>query len=187
MRYNLTPRLQRLLALALTLLVALAIWLLLVRPVAGLIAEQGEAIARERQLLGRFLAVANRSATAGDIERLVGEALSGEALLKGESDAIRLANLQSLVGEIAARGKLRLRSVRTLPRREQGGLAVLGVRIQVQSDMAGVQALLHRLETADTLLLLTGLQVSRVAGTAEGPTEIDLRLDVLGVARKEGG
>lgn len=184
---QLPPNIQRLLALALTLVVALAIWLVLVRPVAGLIQEQDAALARERVLLGRFLAASNRSSTAGDIERRVGEVLGGDALLKGESDAIRLANLQAMVGEIAGRGNLRLRSVRTLARREQGGLAVLGVRIQVQADMAGVQGLLHRLETADTLLLVSGLQLSRTAGTAEGPSELDLRLDVLGVARKEGG
>ncbi|MFM9938970.1 MAG: type II secretion system protein GspM [Hyphomicrobiaceae bacterium] len=187
MTLALPPSLQRMLALGLAALVTLALWLGVARPLLAHFAEQRDALARERVMLGRFLAAGNRSATAGDIERRINEVLGGEALLKGESDAIRLANLQTLVGEIAARGNIRPRSVRTLPRREQGGLAVLGVRIQLQSDLASVQALLHRLESAETLLLLSGLQMTRAAGTGGGPTELDVRLDILGVARKEGG
>lgn len=182
------PRpLHRMAALGLLGLTLLVLWLLILHPVFAHFSSQHETLERERVVLGRFLAAAGRQTTAGDMERRVGELLTGSALLKGESDPIRVANLQALVGEIAGQGNLRLRSVRALPRRDQGSLSVHGVSVQVATDLAGAQALIHRLESAETLLLITGVQMSRGAQSSQGPAEIDLRLDVLGVARKGGG
>jgi hypothetical protein len=180
--------LQRALALGLLALVVLGLWLGLARPIASLLHDQGQAIERERVLLGRFLAAGSRTATAADIERRIEEVIGRGALLEGESEPIRLAALQTLVGDIAARHRIQVRSSRALPRREQGRFALLGVRIQVATDLAGAQALIHGLETAEAMLLVASLQMTRAAtGREGGAAEIDLRIDILGVTRKEPG
>lgn len=179
---------QRLLAVLLLGLVAGAVWLGLAQPIARHFSDRAGQIAHERVVLGRFLAAGNRTTAAADMDARVKAALGAGALLAGESEAIRLAGLQTLIGDIAQRGNLRLRSIRALPRREQGRFELYGVRLQVTTDVAGAQAFLHRLETADQLLLITAVQMTRVAaGRDGGPVEVDLRLDILGVARKEPG
>lgn len=179
--------LQRLAALALLGLVLAVAWFAAARPLRAHLDAQAQAIERERILLGRFLAAGGRSATAGDMQGRINRVLGGAALLKGETDALRLAHLQTLVAEIAQAGNVQFRSVRVLPRREQGRFALLGVRVQATTTLATAQALIHRIENAETLLLISGLQLTQQGGNEGGPAQIELRLDLLGVAMKEAG
>ncbi len=187
MTMRLPMPLQRLAALSLLAVVMAIGWYAVARPLAAHFDAQSLSIERDRAVLGRFLAAGERSATAGDMQSRVGRMLGGAALLKGETDALRLAELQTLVAELTQRGNVQVRSVRALPRREQGRFALLGVRLQATTDLASAQALVHRIESAETLLLISGLQLTRQSGNDPAGAQVELRLDVIGVVMKEAG
>lgn len=163
--------------------VVASIGTLIAHPMAYLADVQAR-IATARVLLAGFAALATPEREVRELERRRAETnLDGE-FLEGETEAIQLANLQSLLAAIAAAQSLRVRSARTLPARERSGLRLLGVRIQLHAEIGPLQKTLHDIEAKRPLLIIEAVQISHVSGgeAADPSLILDARLDVFGAA-----
>lgn len=184
MRQSFTRTLSRICALALLGFVIGAIGLLGVMPVVSKIQELRSDIEAERSKLGRLSSMPDDAGKAQSIDRLTARARESRLFLDGESDPIRLANLQALIGTIAAGQGVKLRSSRNLPARERNELRFVGIQLQFAATVEQLQKILVALEAQRPYLFIDVLHITPVPGglgsNGDEPGQLDARLEVLG-------
>jgi hypothetical protein len=178
MTARISPVLHRLAAVALLVAIAGAAFALLALPLIGHFAGLRAEIARQRETLGRFEAfAANREAAEAQAER-ARAAMNGGMFLPGETDALRTANLQALVTEIAEKNGARLSSTRALPVREQEGLRLIGVQAELDTDMKRLQAILAAVEARRPALFVQSVQIAPSAARRRDSDELRVRFGI---------
>ena len=183
--------LSKLLAIALLAGVTLFAYALIIEPVAARFRDVREHITEQRQLLGRLTATATQDGEARVIERLAKQQTGGMIYLPGSSDAVRVAELQSLIGKITEAEGVAIRSTRAVPPRERDGLRLLGVEVQMSASVEQLQRILQALETGRPYLFVETLQVSPPpllsADNQSAGTALEVRLGLLGLATAKKG
>ncbi len=175
---------RRALALALLALLATGVWWLALEPVMAAYRTNRAAIAAARAELARYQSVAafeaklDASATLVDATPLMGQTLPGE------SDAIALAGLQSLLQTIASSNGAQILSAQALTALEAGRASLVGVRVDMAGELAAIQRTLHKIENQTPFLFVVraNLRARDVAPeTAVYETVIlDVQLDIYG-------
>lgn len=188
---ELSQPVRRLAALGLLVLALAVLAMATVVPLAARVAElQGE-IEAERALLGRFSAVASRRGETAELERIGRLALQSGAWLKGGSEALTAAGLQTLLARLAAADRVRFHSTRALPPRERDGTRLIGVSVQFKAEIEQLRTLLFRIESSRPLLFVEGLQVRPVSPFSQRDASLngvlDVRLDVYGALPAKKG
>ncbi len=191
---TLSKPVRQLAAVALLVAAGLALYGAAVEPAWHYFTAARERIAEGRVLLGRLEAATGRRGEVEELRRRAEAAPTARLTLKGDTEAIRLAALQTTIGEAASRRGVRVVSARALPAIEIDGRRLLGVRFDMRTDLATLQALLHGIETGEPMLLVHGLQLRAAGGSGGGaaagaaPT-LDAGLSVFGVepASRAGG
>lgn len=182
---------RRAAAVGLLVLFLCLLALLTVVPFATYIASLRDQIEAERFALGRFAQVASREGEVADLDRAGRASLSSGAYLKGESEALIAAGLQSVLAEIGAANRVRFTSTRALPMRDRGEGQFIGVRVQFSAEIEQLRAFLHRIETNRPFLLIEGLHVQPISPYSQRDPEqagiLDVRLDVFGATPGEKG
>jgi hypothetical protein len=175
---------RQLAALALLLFLVGLVALTTVVPLYGHVDQLREQIEAERVLLGRFAAIAAQQDQLGNYDRTGRAALESGAYLKGETEALKAAGLQTALAELAAANKVRFYSTRALGTRDQDDVRLIGVRVQFKGDIEQLRALLHRIEVHRPFLFVEGLQVQALSAFTQRDADLggvlDVRLDVFG-------
>lgn len=176
--------LRRLIALALLVLTLAVMAFVVVAPIAVRIRTLGEQIDAERAVLGRFAAVAAERNQAAEFDRVGRAAAESSAYLKGESEAIKVAALQTLLSQLASANGVRLYSTRSLPAHEREGVRLLGVRVQFHAEIEQVRALLYGIESTRPYLFVAATQINPLGAFAPRESErnatLDVRFDIFG-------
>jgi hypothetical protein len=184
-------RLRQLAAVALLLLVIAGVAATTVMPLAARVAELHEEIEAERVVLGRFAAVAARSSETAEYERIGRAALESGAYLKGESEALLAAGLQTTLAQLGSANRVRFASTRALPPRERDATRLTGVSVQFKAEIEQLRALLLRIESHRPFLFIEGLHVRPVSPFSQSSPELngllDVRLDVFGAVPAKKG
>lgn len=184
MNQQLSKPVRQLVAVTLLALALGLVGLVTVVPLAAHVAALQEQIEAQRTLLGRFEQVATRESEATEHDRIGRDALASGAYLKGESEALTAAGLQTVLAEIGTVNRVRFHSTRALPARERREIRFIGVRVQFNAEIEQVRALLHRIETSRPFLFVEALQVQPVSPYSQRDPEqtgvLDVRLDVFG-------
>jgi hypothetical protein len=169
---------------ALLFLVVAGLAMTTVVPLTSRVAELREEVEAERIVLGRFAAVAARRGETAEYERIGRAALESGTYLKGESEALVAAGLQTTLAQLAAAGRVRFASTRALPPRERDTMRLIGVSVQFKAEIDQLRALLFRIESHRPFLFVEGLQVRPVSPFSQSSPELngllDVRLDVFG-------
>jgi hypothetical protein len=173
--YHLAKPLRRLLALALLGLALTGIAALTVFPFYARLADLQETIDQERATLGRFEAIERDQQEARDLDRRATAARANGMFLDGESESIRVANLQSLLAEILATNGNEFR--------------LLGVQLQFVAPIEVLRKILVVIEEQPRLLIVDAIQVMPLIGTWAGSEELrgtlDIRFDIFGVEPRQ--
>lgn len=174
----------RQLAAVALLAAAVLLALLAIGPYFSRLTQLQEQIAAERSLLGRFAAVAAQQGEIGGLEQASRAAGESAAYLKGDTEALKAASLQSVLSDLANGARVRLSSTRALGQRERNDVRLIGVRVQFKADVEQLRILLHRIEVNRPFLFVEALQVQPVGAFSERDRELagllDVRLDVFG-------
>ena len=188
--YRLAKPVRQLLAVALLGLVVAAAVSLTIMPLYGKIADLDDRIQQERSTLGRLSAIGNDENAARELDGLTTAARSRGLFLEGESESIRMANLQSLLAEIVAANGIKPRSIRNLPARDRNDLRMLGVQLQLVANIETLRKILVAIEEQRRVLLVDQMQVAPLTGTWVGNEEqrgtLDIRFDIFGVEGRRG-
>lgn len=182
MSENLSRMLRRTLAVGLLIVVVGLAAALVVLPLTAHFGELRAEIARQRDLLARFESFsANKSAAENLAGRSQGALQSG-IFLSGDTDALRAANLQALITEIAVKQGVRLSSARALPPRERDGLRFIGVEVELDSDMRQLQALMLTFEAQRPFLFVQSVQVAPSAYRRPDSDDLRVRFGIVAAA-----
>jgi hypothetical protein len=179
------PRpLRQLAAVALLVLVVAGLAVTTVLPLTARVAELGGEIEAERIVLGRLAAVAARADETAEHERIGRAALESGAYLKGDSEALMAAGLQTTLAQLATANRVRFASTRALPPRERDATQLIGVSVQFKAEIEQLRGLLFRIESHKPFLFVEGLQVRPVSPFSQSTPELngllDVRLEVFG-------
>ena len=187
--YRLAKPIRQLLAVALLLLVAAAVVSLTVVPLYARISDLDDRIQQERITLGRLSALGQDEGAARELDSLAAAARSKGMFLEGESESIRMANLQSLLAEIIAANGVKPRSIRNLPARDRNELRMLGVQLQLVATIEDLRKILVAIEEQRRVLIVEQMQVAPLTGTWIGNEDqkgtLDIRFDIFGVEGRQ--
>jgi hypothetical protein len=171
-------------AVALLVLLVAGVASTTVLPLTARVAELGGEIETERVVLGRLAAVAARLSETAEHERIGRAALESGAYLKGDSEALMAAGLQTTLAQLATANRVRFASTRALPPRERDAIQLIGVSVQFKTEIEQLRGLLFRIESHKPFLFVEGLQVRPVSPFSQSTPELngllDVRLDVFG-------
>lgn len=184
MTRSLMSLLSKSLALAILAVAGLAAYLIVAAPITSGLIGQRERIDEQRTLLGRYTAAASQEGQAREVEKQARSALRAAMFLPGASDAVRLAELQTLTGRITQAEGVSVRSTRALPPRERDGVKFLGIEAQLNCTIEQLQRILHALESGQPALFVDALQVTAPRVIQEqdptAATRLDVRIGVIG-------
>jgi hypothetical protein len=139
-------------------------------------------ITRQRGLLARFEAFAAHKGEAEDLAGRSQAAMQSGIFLSGETDALRTANLQALITEIAVKHGVRLSSARALPAQEHDGLHFIGVQAELDADMPRLQAIMLAFEAQRPYLFIQSLQVAPAASRLPNSDDLKVRFGIVAAA-----
>ncbi len=163
-----TGRNGRILAAGLALLAVFVLWLGLVGPVldwfdarAARLTELRIRAARETALIATLPALKKEVAAAAQTP--------ARAALTGSTDAIAGAALQEQVQQLATAANAQLTSIETLPADQVGAYRRIGVRVELNAQLAVVVALLKSVEEAQPSILVDELHLTATPVGAGAP------------------
>lgn len=169
---------------AVSLLVALCIglWLFVWSPIVNTIRDQDAKILEQREVLGRLSSAENLAGQVTDLEQRSRSIDITKLTLRGDSDPLRTAELQTELTKIVTAHGVRLKSTRALAARDTGGVRLVGVQAQFQATLAQLQKILLTIEESEPILVIEALRVVAAAGTTDAKTEpaLDINIDVFG-------
>lgn len=183
---GLSPMLSRLAAVALLLAVIGVAAMLLILPLANYFTGLRAEIAAQRETLGRFEAFAANKAAAEALAKQAEAAMRSGLFLIGETDALRAANLQALINDVAQSHGVRLSSTRAMPVQEIEGLRLIGVQAEMDADIKQLPALILAFESRRPYVFIQSLQVTPSASRRSGSDELKLRFGIVGAAPAGG-
>jgi hypothetical protein len=183
---GLSPMLGRLAAVALLLAVIGVASMLLVMPLVDYFTGLRTEIATERETLGRFEAFAANKAAAEALAKQAEAAMQSGLFLTGETDALRAANLQALINDVAQSHGVRLSSTRALPVQELDGLRLIGVQAEMDADIKQLPALILAFESRRPYVFIQSLHVTPSASRRAGSDELKVRIGIVGAAPAGG-
>ena len=145
--------------------------------------ELSDKIEAERALLGRLQRVVETSsANAEDPTQMLA---SSGLFIKGASDSIRVATLQSEISAILAANGVKSRSARALPNRTRDDLTLVGVQLQIVTSIDLLQKILLDIERHKPALFISSLQIAPSSMTGlpneDGKGVLDARMDLIAV------
>ncbi len=173
---------RQLAALSLLAAAIVGFWSFVWTPVTTSILGQDAKILEQREVLGRLLSAETLAGDASTLEQKSKSIDIGRLTLKGDSDPLRTAELQTTLTKIVATLGLRLKSTRALPARDAEGVRLIGVQAQFQASLAQLQKILLAIEESDAILTIEALRIVAAAGATDPKTEapLDVNIDVFG-------
>jgi hypothetical protein len=186
-----SPNMRRLAALAILLGLVWFVWSYLAAPLLGTIARDDASIRQSRQILADYDRL---NADLPNLEQRLTQIRASGAdttgFLDGANPAIIAARLQGDVQQIAAAAMVALRSSQTLPPSKDGNFRRIGLQLELGATPAGLQRLLHRIETATPALFIQKLSIRLPEdGTApsapDGQPQLTVRLELCGYQREK--
>jgi hypothetical protein len=182
MSERLSRILRRLAAIGLLFAAVGTVVALLALPLASYFGELRADIAGQRDLRARLDAFAANKEAASELAGRSQAAMESGIFLAGKTDALRTANLQALITDIAEKNGVRLSSARGLPSREQDGLRFIGVQAELDADMGQLQAIMLACEAQRPYLFIQSLQVAPLASRQPDSDYLKVRFSVVAAA-----
>ena len=198
MNMTLSPMVSRILALALVLALAGAVYSLGVAPVLDAHRGHADSIERSRELVERYGRVgATRKPLERQLAVLRKRAKSTSGYLEAKTATLAAAQLQNRVKRIVTRNGGSIRSLQTLPSENERDLERVSIRIQMTARIGQLQKIFHAFESGRTYLFVddVNIRVQRARRSRRrrkdkvAPVEerlLSVRLNLYGFTRREG-
>ena len=184
-----SPAVRRFAALAILFGLIWLGWTGILAPLLDSIERDGSSIARSEQtLLDYDRMKAELPALEQRLSRIQANSAGTTGFLDGPNPAMIAAKLQGDVQQIASAADVALRSSQTLPPAKEAGFRRIGLQLELGATPAGLQRLLHRIETATPALFVQKLSIrlpedGTAPSAADGQPQLTIRLEICGYQR----
>jgi general secretion pathway protein M len=163
-------RAGQIVAVAMTLLAVLLVWLAVGAPVLTWYNTRAAGLAQAKTALAHMLTLRD---SLPALRRLAAQTAAqpeaDQTLLAGASDAVAGANLQAALQDLASTAGTSLDSVETMPASQIGPLRRIGVAVSVTTTWPQLIALMTSVETQRPRMILSDLSVT--ADSAPDPRQ----------------
>jgi hypothetical protein len=167
---------------------ALAMAIIVIEPIRHALNSRDAEIARQRELLARFEAIAAQEATVAAAAKQAPRG-TGE-FLTGSNEGVINADLQTRLKALIEPAGAKMRALRILPSQTVEQLRYVGSRVEIYGSLPAVHRAIAAIETAKPFLFVRGavLKPAPSLSNAGSPQEpvIDAQLDVLGGLQVSG-
>ena len=177
-----------LLAVTATLAIPALVLFAVYRPISKWSASMSDDLRDEEVRLVKLQSIANLHASSSIPDQAQWEANFRQDFLKGDSDSIVLADIQTQLRAIIVGNSCELISASALPRRETGGLETVGLKLQMRGQLGNVHQVLHTIEAGTPLLFIerADLRVDEYRGAVQDNPDAAVpnlyaEIDVYGV------
>ncbi|PID73454.1 MAG: hypothetical protein CSB33_03540 [Desulfobacterales bacterium] len=121
-----------------------------------------------------------------EMERSLGRAEA--LLLSGGTPALAAVDIQNHLGGLAEKIGIHMERMQVLPvvEKEENAYVRIPVRMNVKCSAGQLRDILYSLETSDTLLTVTAVQVRRPVGASAGE-RLQVQITVAGLMKPAGG
>lgn len=186
---DLHPVIGRLAALALLAGVIAGIAVFGVLPLAERLRAADETLEFDRQLIRRMsAAAANPGYFDAQLSALRARVDQSNLYLRADTEPLAAVALQELLKQSITQHGGELRSVQSLPGRDEEGLTQIGLRVGMTGGFEAVLRVLHQLESSEPFVFVENLEIKeagrrrRRSTDAEAPEETPLavRFDIYG-------
>ncbi|MFC3228225.1 type II secretion system protein GspM [Marinibaculum pumilum] len=187
---GLSKPVRRALALAILVAIPLLAWLLVISPLAGMVASRQAAIAAEIDRLNRLDEVASRIPGLQRLDKALADRLkSGGEVWEERSDTVVSANMETLVRGIVEKNGGSLASSSPLPTRSEQEFKLVRVRFKMSGPLDMVEKTLEAVAQARPALFVEGFQIEVPANASppDKPPVLNLDLDVMGYLQEVAG
>lgn len=152
------PRTRRVAAVALLITLLVGLWIGAVAPALAALTHQRDALAQaERQRASLMLSIDRLSAEQAGLSTLEPQTV----LWTGERVGAVSASVQGLLGEVARRHGVSLRTIASIDAAPIASFRALGFRLEAEGPLDRVTALLRDVESQEPPLLVTRLNLRR--------------------------
>ena len=186
--WRVSKSMRRIAALGLLATVLAVLTFGVAMPIVQRFEELARSIEEQQRQLEQFTAAAGQEASVRTLEqRRLAEFALGE-FLPGDSEHVVQANLQTTVAGIAQASGVRILSARRLPDRERAPFKLMGVGINLTTDIESLRKLLYAIETGRPYLFVEAADISSHGGAnpaREGPPLVEVRLDIFAVQHRK--
>jgi len=181
---------RRLIAVALLLGLMWAGWTAVFAPLAESISRDSASIAQSEQLLAEYDRLETQLPV---LEQRLKEIHAGNigmvGFLDGATEALVAAKLQADVQQITTATQVVVRSSQTMPMAKEAGFRRIGLQLELGATPAGLQRLLHQIETTTPVLFVERLAIKlpedgTVLPAQDGQPQLTIRLELCGYQRE---
>ncbi|HXY58091.1 MAG TPA: type II secretion system protein GspM [Methylocystis sp.] len=166
----------------------LVVYLLLVAPIRGYLADRTDEISQRQTTLERYEFVSRQEDAVKAFAKQVAESNARGELIGGDSAGIVNANLQARLKALAEEANVTVRSLQMLPPKTLRGATLVGARLDVSAPIDAMQKLARALERETPLLFVTGATMRGQAafwglaqvGQQQGEATLEAQIDVYG-------
>ncbi len=156
-----TGRTGQMLALGVTALAVMALWLGVVMPLIEWHADRSAALSHQEMLTQRMETLAAALPSLQEQAKAVAAGGAGEAaLLEGDNNSMASASLQERLQAMFMKTGVQLNSVETLPGDDAGAYRRIGLRISFNASWPILMTLLKEMHIASPSLLVDELQLT---------------------------
>jgi general secretion pathway protein M len=154
-----TGRRGQIVAIAVMLVAVLALWLLIISPIAGFYSDRSDELA-ERQRVEQHMEqlVASRQDLEARAAEL-GDTAPPPNILDGSSIPVATAALQGIAKDVAASAGASLTSVESLPGETGAGYRRVGVKLSLTTSWPVLIHFMESLQQSDTPMAIDDLQI----------------------------
>jgi general secretion pathway protein M len=162
-----TGRRGQIVAVGVTLIAILALWQLIVSPIAGFYFDRSDRLAERRRVEQHMeQLVAARQELVEQVANL-GDAVPVHNVLDGSSIPVATAALQSIAQEVAATAGATLTSVESLPGETGNGYRRVSLKLALTTSWPILIHFLEALQQSDTPMAIDNLQIHGSAQAAQ--------------------
>jgi general secretion pathway protein M len=154
-----TGRRGQIVALGATLVAILALWLLIVSPVASFYFDRADQLVERRRVEQHMEQLVAARQELVEQAASLGDAAPVQNLLDGSSIPVATAALQGIVQEVAATAGATLTSVESLPGENGTGYRRVSIKLAVTTSWPILTHFLEALQQSDTPMAIDDLQI----------------------------
>jgi general secretion pathway protein M len=190
---NVPPIIERILALALALGLALLVAVFGVLPFVESVRATDEALEFDRQMIARLSgSTAHRGSYDVQIDLLLARLNESGLYIRADTEPLAAASVQEHLKRAVGLHGGELRSVQSLPSLQEDNLTRIGLRVVMTGPLSPTLLVLHELESSEPYLFVDNLQIKSTTRRRKRAEEqqidvLSIRFDIYGYLPPEVG
>ena len=170
--------------LAVTLLAAALLYLMVIAPIADVLASQRDELQQSTSQIARLQNLVNQQGHISELAEKTRLGQQSQVFLTGGSAGAASADLQERIKQICARVGASVQSIQGLDDRDAGGIRYFGAHLAMSGPIATIKAALSAIEGELPYLFVDNLTIRAPAqppgGTPSQEPALDAQLDIYG-------